>query len=428
MLKVLNGRLSLHMPGHRGQLDGFDTTELPVTDDLYEPFNGILKAEKAMAISARAGASVFLVGGSTAGVQSMMLTYLKPGDTIILPRNAHNSAISACGLGGFNAIFVPLSMDEAGYTYIKKEAYLAAIEENPGAKAILVTRPDYYGGMVELEHIARAAHKIGMKLIVDEAHGAHLNWMPGMQTAGDAGADAWVQSFHKTLLALNSAAVMHFRNAEDGAMARGRSRLIQTSSPSFPVLASIDKARGYMDEQGEQRLVELVKAIDAFCLKAAKLGYQDVRREDPTRLVLAAPQGGQTLARQLEAQGIDVEMADERRIVGIMTVADDPMVFHRLYEALKQIPIEPKAFALRQLPKPPVRKCSIREAIFAKREAVPLEKAAGRVAATTFGLYPPGIPLVSPGEMVTKDIWVSCASGNTFGVENGAIQCIVEEI
>ena len=417
MLKKLQGRLSLHMPGHKGHLNRFDTTELPVTDDLYAPSNGILAAEMAMAKACRAAASVFLVGGSTAGVQSMMLAYLSPGDTVILPRNAHLSAISACTLGDYNAVFV---QEE------KEAAFLAVMAENPHAKAVFVTRPNYYGGMMPLEKIAKTAHEMGMKLIVDEAHGAHLNWIAVLKTAMDCGADACVQSFHKTLPALNSAAVMHFKRKEDADIARMRSRLIQTSSPSFPVLLSIDKARALMDESGAERLNELVRKIDAFCLKAAKLGYEDLRREDKTRLVLRAPQGGKALAAQLAEKGIDVEMADDESIVCILTVADDAAVFERLYEALAEIEIRPiEKICLSALPLPK-RRCSIREALFAPFEAVPLKQAAGRVAAVSFGLYPPGTPLATPGEIITEEMLALCIGSNTFGLENDAVKCTLE--
>lgn len=415
MLKKLKGRLSLHMPGHKGQLNVSDTTELPLTDDLYAPFSGILRAEAAMAKSCRAAAGVFLVGGSTAGVQSMLLTYLRPGDTVILPRSAHVSAINACALGDFNAVFV------------RDGNYLNVMAENPRAKAILVTRPDYYGDMASLERIAAVAQDMDMKLLVDEAHGAHLNWMPNVKTAMDCGADACVQSFHKTLPALNSAAVMLFKRKEDAAIARMRSRLTQTSSPSFPVLLSMDEARAFMDACGEERLKELIRWIDGFCLKAGKLGYKDLRREDRTRLVLKAPQGGQRLAAELMQKGIDVEMADDGCIVCILTVADDAGVLDSLYEALAAIEIQPiKPLPPKQLPLP-MRKCAIREACFAPFEAIPLQKAVGRVAAVSFGLYPPGIPLAVPGEIITEEMLALLGDSNTFGVENGAVKCMVEE-
>ena len=415
MLKGLEGRLSLHMPGHKGQLNPFDTTELPMTDDLYAPDKGILQAEIAMAKSCRAAASVFLVGGGTAGVQSLLLSYLKPNDAVILPRNAHISAINACALGNFNAIFV------------REEDCLAAMEANPSAKAVFITRPDYYGGMMPLEKIAETAREMGMKLLVDEAHGAHLNWMPNIKTAMDCGADACVQSFHKTLPALNSAAVMHFKSKEDAATARMRSRLIQTSSPSFPVLLSMDQAREHMDICGEERLGELLYCIDAFCLKAEKLGYEDMRREDRTRLVLKAPQGGRTLREQLIKKGIDVEMADDACIVCILTVADDARALERLYRALTEIEINPSQ---PRQPKPlplPERRISITQACFAPFEAILLKEAAGRIAVMSFGLYPPGIPLAVPGEIITEEMLALCTDSDTFGVINGRVSCVVEE-
>lgn len=432
MLSRLQGRLALHTPGHRGQLPfgeaaPFDTTELPVTDDLYAPQGGIAEAEKLMALSAGAAASVFLCGGSTAGLQSLMLTYLSPFDQVILPRNAHHSAIGACVLGGFDAVFAPLSLDEDDYAYVSEESFLTAIGAYPKAKAVLVTRPDYYGGMIGLERIAQAAHAAGMKLIVDEAHGAHLNWMPGRANAGAFGADAWVQSAHKTLPALNAASIMHFKHAADAQTARGHLRLLQTASPSFPVLKSIDDARAFMDNCGRQRLLALQALADAFCQKAAKLGYSDARREDPTRVVLLAPQGGEALAQALANGGVDVEMYDHRRVVCLFCVMDTQETFDTLYRALEKIP--PAGAPPAPLPRTglPEKSMSVRDAYFARAEWVPIKSAAGRVAARAFGLYPPGIPLAVPGEKVSKEIPTLLSGGmSCFGVLEEKILCVKE--
>ena len=436
MLIKNDARLSLHMPGHRGTLPyggdaRHDTTELPVTDDLYAPVSGILEAERRIAVSAGAAASVLTAGGGTACAHSLTMTYLRPGDPVILPRNAHHSLIGACILGGFEPVFAPFAPDADGQATVTEEALLRAIQANPGAKAVWVTRPDYYGGAVPLDRIVQAAHQTGMKVLADEAHGAHFNWMKRPGNAGTYGADAWFQSFHKTLPALTGAAVMHFNSAADAETARRMLRLLQTSSPSFPILQSIDDARAYMDTQGAERLACLCRMTDAFCGKADALGYRDARRDDPTRLVLSAPQGGRMLATALRGEGIDVEMHDRRHIVCILSVLDTQDTFARLLAALQSIRQEPAPLPAESggwdLPK---RRMTVRDAFFACSEWVPLDSAGGRTAAASVGVYPPGIALCVPGETISDAVCgVLNAEGcNAFGMTGGSVLCVKENI
>ena len=139
----------------------------------------------------------------------MLLASIRPGETVLLPRNAHLACINACILGDIRPVFVPCTVTPDGYAYVPEEAFLQAIREYPEAKAVMVTRPDYYGGAVPLERIAQAAHKAGMRLLVDEAHGAHFNWMTDIESAGACGANMWVQSAHKTLPVLTGGAWLH---------------------------------------------------------------------------------------------------------------------------------------------------------------------------------------------------------------------------
>ena len=194
MLSANRDRLSLHMPGHKGKAPfgaedvyALDTTETPLTDDLYMPEGAIAQAQKLYARAAGAGASFFLHGGSTAGIHTMLMYAAKPGERVILPRNAHVSAVNACVLGGLEPVFAPCTLTADGYAYVKEATLLETIEAHPEAKAVLVTRPDYYGCAIPLERIARAAHAHGMRLVVDEAHGAHFPFMAEGLSAGSQG-------------------------------------------------------------------------------------------------------------------------------------------------------------------------------------------------------------------------------------------------
>lgn len=444
MLHAASGRCSCHMPGHKGRapfgaedLYALDTTEIPLTDDLYAPENGIAQAQELYARAAGAGATIFLHNGSTAGIHAMVQLYAGEGDTIILPRNAHLSAANGCVLGGVKAKWIPITQREDGYCYIAEADVLAALEAHPHAKALLLTRPDFYGCCLPLERIAAKAHSMGIRVVVDEAHGAHLPWLESLASAGELSVDAWVQSVHKTLPGLTGSAVLHLRDAADKPRAMRILRREQTSSPSFVLLMSIDDSRAYMEETGRERLASVAAAADEVRRALPGLGYADAHAAwadtglqfDPTRLVIAAPQGGFALAQSLRQRGVDVEMADVQRVVLILSCMDEKSDILRLKDILRDIP--PCAAALPALPDMrslPEKALDLRPAAMAACEAVPLLQAAGRIAAASAGLYPPGIPLVCPGERISPEV-ISLLQGagtqERFGLEGDKLLCVV---
>ena len=446
MLTECKGRLRLHVPGHKGQaifggeyiLD-YDMTELDITDDLYHPSGAIQKAQELLALSAASGHSFFLTGGSTAGILTMLLYATKPGDTVILPRNAHLSCINGCILADLNPVFVPFDITADGFSYIQADSILKAIVKHPEAKAVLVTRPDYYGGMMPLAGIAAAAHARGMRLLVDEAHGAHFNWMHGVETASSAGADLWVQSAHKTLPAMTPAAFLHIGKLEDADRARRMLRMVQTSSPAFYLMKSMDDARAWMDTHGADRLASLKKRLTTFRYMLKEIGYQDAHEAwrdlpltfDETRLVISAPQGGFALTSELKRLSVDAEMADDRRVVCVFSVMDDEETFSKLETSLRLIKKVTAVPALtpyisHQLPR---RIMPPRHAALSDVEWVDMAEAMGRVLASSVGLYPPGIPLVTPGEEIPYEsiaLLLSVPERNRFGIVDGRILCVKE--
>ena len=443
MLRQASGRSSFHMPGHKGRapfgtedLFALDTTELPMTDDLYAPENGLAQAQTLYAGAAGAGATLFMHNGSTAGIHAMVQLYAGEGDTVILPRNAHLSAANGCVLGGVRAAWIPVTQLPDGYCYIAEADALAAMEEHPHAKAILLTRPDFYGGCLPLERIVAKAREMGIRVLVDEAHGAHLPWLEGVASAGEMGADAWVQSVHKTLPGLTGAAVMHLRDAGDKARAMRILRREQTSSPNFVLLMSIDDARAYMEETGREKLAQTAKFADILRKILPVTGYEESHSQwrhtglqfDPTRLVLHAPQGGAALAEILRHNGVDAEMADIRRVVLILSCMDGPGDIFRLVGILRENP--PSGKVLPMLPDMrglPEKKMELRQAALADCEHVDMPHAAGRVAAASAGLYPPGIPLVCPGEVITDEmveLLSRAGSRGRFGLEGESLLCV----
>ena len=431
------------MPGHKGKapfpavdMYALDTTELPLTDDLYTPERGIAEAQRLYAEAAGAARTLFLTNGSTSGIHVMLQLYAREGDTVLLPRNAHMSAVNGCIMGGLKVRWLPLSMTADGLCYMKESDVIAAMDAHPETKTILLTRPDFYGCVLPLERIVAEAHARGIRVVVDEAHGAHLPWMADVKSAGECGADAWVQSVHKTLPGLTGAAALHLRSEDDHVRARMLLRREQSSSPNFVMLMSIDDARAYMEEGGAAALSAVSAAADEVRQTLPSLGYGDAHelwrdtglQFDPTRLVIDAPQGGAALAAAFREHGVDTEMFDLRRVVFILSAMDKPEEVLHILSVLKEIPpVQADIPRLPMLTDIPQRAMEVRAAAMAETEYVPLARCAGRIAAASAGLYPPGVPLVCPGEVVPQEVvqrLMNAKQQERFGVEGDTLICV----
>ncbi|MDD3410201.1 MAG: DegT/DnrJ/EryC1/StrS family aminotransferase [Eubacteriales bacterium] len=444
MLERVSGRVSLHMPGCQGRgpfgpVDPYrlDATELPVTDDLYRPTGAIARAQELAAISAGAASTLLLHGGSTAGVHAMLLYAAGRGGQVILPRNAHLSCLNVCALADIEPVFAEPDFTPSGRPYTTPAAYARALDEHPGAKAALALHTDYYGLLSDLPGIAREVHRRGALLLCDEAHGAYFNWRQDVPNAGRCGADLFVQSAHKTLPALTPGAWLHAMPGVDAERLRAMLRMVQTSSPSFVNMLSLDDARAWMDERGAAACDVLGKALEAFRVRAAALGYADGQRDgmpyDRLRLVLNASMGGDALADALEKQGVDVEMSDRASIVCILSLMDGEERLRRLLDALRKLDVRgaPEG-ALPLCPAEwPIRKISLSRAAFAPQEEAPLSDAAGRVSAAAVGPYPPGTAWLTPGDEITPEIanLLACAPPERFFglTRGGCIRCVKTE-
>ena len=445
MLEAAAKAQSAHMPGHKGhapfgmtELYRLDTTELSSTDDLYVPERGIAEAERLYAKAAGAGATLLLHNGSTVGIHVMLQLWAREGDTVLLPRNAHLSAMNACIIGGLRPAWIQVTRRQDGYCYLRPEDVLQAMHQHPEAKTLLLTRPDYYGGCMPLEEIIAAAHEAGIRVAVDEAHGAHLPWMEGgLQSAGAYGADAWVQSVHKTLPGLTSSAVLHLKEPGDGERALQLLRREQTSSPSFLLMMSIDDARAFMVQEGKARLALTIAAADAVRTQLQGTVYRDAHtlwqttgmQFDPTRLVIDAPEGGERLAQRLRMQGVEVEMHDPWRVVMILTCMDSPEEIRHIGEVLTRLAEEPLVHhpPMEENAALPQQVMTPREAVMKEAKRMPIRQAVGEVAAVSAGLYPPGIPLVCPGERITGETverLAKAANQQRFGTEGDTILCV----
>jgi len=392
-----------HMPGHKGRgplpFASFDITEISGADNLFCPTGPIADSQALFAAEQGAAHALYSVNGSTACAHAALLRY-GPGDEVIMARDVHVSAISAAALAGFTPVFVETAPPPA---VVCKGDLFAAIERHPSAKAVYLTYPNAYGMCCPLREIADEAHARGMEVIVDAAHAAHFAYHPALpKPPGECGADIWFISAHKTLPAATQTAVLLF--CADDPRLKECLNLVQSTSPSYPLLLSLDLARAQMAETGRAELTRLLRLIEAF-RSSLPDDLPALLTDDPTRLVLDCRSvgGGFTAAQALSKEGIEAESADETRLVLICTVADRAEDFDRLLAGLSRLPRRP---APRTVPSYRLLANTELSPFLARRlsrEAVGLKNAAGRLLAAPIVAYPPGVPISLPGERLCEE-------------------------
>ena len=343
----------------------------------------------------------------------MILAFVRPGGRLLMRRDAHHSAQSACILADVEPVLLPPGTDMA-----------AAAKEIP-CDAVFVTRPNFLG---LVEPLPRA----DVPVLVDAAHGAHFSWWERPESALRAGADCAVESAHKTLGAYTGGAWLHLRRAGDEPRLRRMLRMVSTSSPSFLILRSLDEARAFMDEHGREALARLTNWCEDARGKLAAMGFPCPSLGDPTRLYIRTDAKGLTgweALSQLNELGVDMEMADARGVVAICTVYDRPEDFAALTSAFARL--RPGKGKTPAFPEPAygVRALRPRAAALGKTRLVPLKEAAGEIAARAVGAYPPGCATAAPGERLTEAcvefLLASRAAGATlFGAEGGLVEVV----
>jgi len=331
------------MPGHKGRGGAaHDITELPGADNLYSPEGAIARAEELCAQEFGAARAMMSVCGSTACVLAMM-GYFPRGSKIIMARDFHLSAKNGIDIFGIKPVFVEVETALGALQQtVSAEAFEKAISEHPDAAAVYLTYPNPYGMCADVERIARAAHEAGMTVLVDSAHGAHFGVAGLPKTAGELGADIWSVSFHKTLPALNQAAVLFCSENADGERLKASLRRVTTTSPSYPILASIDYARAWKAQKGEAEYAKLISIIEEAKLNEIE-GVTRLATDDPTRIVLDVRKkgGGAFVEEELFKRGIAIESSDAANIVLITAPADTAEDFAALKAALNELPMAP---------------------------------------------------------------------------------------
>lgn len=447
--------VSLHVPGHKsGQgllLEGapffehimsIDYTEITGLDDLHHPEGVIMEAEQLAADCFGAEETHFLIGGSTVGNIAMISAVCERGDVILVQRNVHKSVIHGLMLAGAKAVFIAPSIDpETGVaTSVHIEAVKQALQQYPEVKALFLTNPNYYGMGVNLTPYAALMHAQGKMLLVDEAHGAHYGFHPEVPASAlSQGADAVVQSTHKMLTAMTMGAMIHLKGPRINREAiRRLLGMLQSSSPSYPIMASIDLARKRMHTEGEAWLSEGITLVKEFKSKVDQMNrfhyfpreFPASRSEaydtaDPFKVAICdvtQALSATELKNRLEEQGIYVEMSDGRHVLFVFTPASSRTDLEKVVGVLANICLDSPAqkkelhAPISNILKLPYYTQISSPIVFDLREIsregrevgayrkVSVEDAVGKCSADMVIPYPPGIPYLYPGEVITDTV------------------------
>ena len=433
---------SFHMPGHKGTLapdpvfmdyvggnpHPADLVEINgIIDYLHSPKGALMQAQNLAAQAYGADHTFFLINGSTVGNVGAIMAASSDGQKVIMPRASHRSVYGGVVLSGATPVYIePIYHPLVGFPVgVRNDVVAQLLAAHDNVAAVHVTAPNYYGIQCDVASIAALAHQHGALMLVDEAHGSHLGFHDGLPTtATRAGADMIIQSTHKTQGALTQASMLH---CNDGGVNLARVgqvlALLQSSSPSSILLASLDAARMQMATQGAallSRVIELsaeartrICQIDGlWCYGDEIVGEYGIFAYDPTKLVIRVADlglsGFDVSMRLRHSYGIDVEFADLRQIICSVTIGDTQASIELLLNSLQAIAAEKLPYRQElNLKAPdglPEMAMVPRDAYFARSRAVPILEAIGEVCAENIIPYPPGIPLVVPGEIITAEI------------------------
>lgn len=431
--------VSFHMPGHKGSdvfrrygysdfldnLIDYDLTEIPGADNLFQAEGILMDVQKKYAKLYEVEHSYLLINGTSGGILASVLAAVKPGGKLIMARNCHKSVFNALTLGHIEPVYAqPSLLEEQGITgAVLPEEIERCLAKNPDAQAVILPSPNYYGICSDIKAIADIVHRAGKILITDQAHGAHIKFFhkfgygDGMPPAAeDCGSDITICSIHKTLASITQSAVLNLNSDRvNRYLLEDKLQAVESTSPSYLLMGFLDVNADLLMEHGKKAIGSWSENIDWF-YKAAKAieGLSVLQTEclDRTKINLDMSSLGISGARLEELliednifselytgdilmlmTGIGNTRADMKKtIASLERIAEIARTASEAGEAAptqKKVHRVPAAGALHEIP--------------AEKEFIPLEKAAGRLCAGSIIPYPPGIPLVCPGEEITAD-------------------------
>ena len=434
----LNRLAHFDVPGHKGgrgnkELKHFlgettlslDMNSMKPLDNLCHPVSVIKEAQQLAAQAFHADEAFFIVNGTTAAVQAMIMSCCKAKDKVILPRNVHRSAINALVVCGATPVYInPGTNKELGIPLgMSVKDVKKTILENPDAKAVLVNNPTYYGICSDLREIVKLAHENGMLVLVDEAHGTHFYFHEDLPvSAMEAGADMSAVSMHKTGGSLTQSSILLTKNSVNADYVRQVINLTQTTSGSYLLLSSLDIARKNLSLNGKAMFDKTIDLANYAREEINKLGgyyafgnelvnYDTVYAFDQTKLSVHTRNIGlagiEVYDLLRDDYGIQIEFGDIGNILAIISSGDRNLEIERLISALseiKRLHEKDKAGLFDHEYINPQIVMGPQEAFYGKKRQVPIRESKGSVCGEFVMCYPPGIPILAPGEMITQDI------------------------
>lgn len=428
---VDNKLISFHVPGHKlgkiydklnytntlNKIYSMDTTEIPGTDNLHSP-EGIIKESQERASEVfKSDETYYLINGSTCGIQAAIMALCPPKSKIIANRDCHQSVINACILGDVDPVYINSEVDKN--TNILKginiDDAIKVIDSNLDAKAIILTYPTYYGMTYDLKRVCDYAHSKDIAVIVDEAHGAHLGLSEELpKTALEQGADIVIQSTHKTLPSFTQSSMIHIQGDRvNKEQLVSILKIIESSSPSYMLMASLEIAVDIYNKYGTKLMDELLNNIDKLKNSFKENnGIEFYDTDDKTKIFISTINMGligyelETILR--EEYNIQVELSNYYGSLLICTIGNDNDDFKSLETALNEISEKYRTNRnIEKIEYPnniPVKKLTPREAFYKEKKSVKIYESVGKICGEYIIPYPPGISLTSPGEIITKEI------------------------
>ena len=440
-----------HTPGHKGgrgmesllrnelgESVKVDVSLMSELDDIHEPETYIKEAQDLAAETYGSDACFWAVNGTSQAIHAMLMTALKPGEKVLLPRNAHRSVAGGLILGGIEATFMQPDYCEAfGINFqVQPQAVEAALDKDASIKAVLLTSPNYYGVAADVEAIAKICHDRNVVLLVDEAHGPHLGFSDLLpKSALQCGADACAQSTHKIVGAMTQCSMLHVQGQRlDVTRAADVMSVLTTTSPNYLLMASLDAARAQLQVRGKEMAEDAVMAANklrAVCSKYAGLKLLSEAdcgglKLDTTKVTVNFAEWGYTgieAGDLFRKAGIAVELVDAQNVLFLVTYADVTSDYEtalaKIDTVLKNMEANKRDRAMapeaQDVPATTMA-MPLREVFYGEKEALLLEESVGKICGEQVSFYPPGIPVLLPGEVITKEIIAYCKMMKDLGL------------
>lgn len=441
----------LHTPGHKGgrgmaqalrselgKSVPMDVSLMSELDDIHEPTMYIKEAQELAAKTYGSDACFWAVNGTSQAIHAMLMTALQPGEKLLLPRNAHRSVAGGLVLGGIEVVYLEPEYSEVFgiQLQVTPEAVKAALDKDAEIKAVLLTSPNYYGVAAKVSEIAEICHARGAVLLVDEAHGPHLGFSELLpKSALQQGADACAQSTHKIVGAMTQCSMVHFQGERlDLQRAADVMSILTTTSPNYFLMASLDAARAQLQAHGtlmSELACEAAQRLRKLCGEFAGLRVMEPQDCDGLALDMTkvtvnfADWGisGVEAGDIFRSFKVAVELVDAENVLFLVTYADMDGGFAdglaRIRSALEYMsknkrPHQEHAQAIKSPGTEAVM--SLRQVFNSPKESVLLEESAGRICAEQVSFYPPGIPVLLPGERITEEIIAYCQKQRALGL------------